>query len=167
MATRIFHSYDKFAYKAFGNYARKHRADYFDLELDLKKANVTTPLDIYVARMFFMSLLIGLAAAVLVAALIARVVTNSDSGTLFGVPASLVGNPLGTLIGNALFMTCLIVLVVFFGVFIASILIYSLLPPAQGQVARVRDQHVPAIFRHVHVCHEQGRHEPHRRVPVH
>ena len=133
MATRIFHSYDKFAYKAFGSYARKHRADYFDLELDLKKANVTTPLDIYVSRMFFMSLLIGLAAAALVAALIVKVVTNSADGTLFGVPASLEGNPLGVLLGNTLFMTFLIVLVVFFGVFIASILTYSLFPQLKAK----------------------------------
>ena len=133
MATRIFHSYDKFAYKAFGNYARKHRADYFDLELDLKKANVTTPLDIYVSRMFFMSLLIGLAAAALVAAMLVRIVTNSADGTLFGVPATLEGNPLGVLLGNTLFMTSLIVLVVFFGVFIASILIYSLFPQLKAR----------------------------------
>ncbi len=128
MATRIFHSYDKFAYRAFGNYARKHRADYFDLELNLKKANVTTPLDIYVARMFFMSLLIGLAAAVLVAAVIARIVTRSPDGTLFGVPAALDGNLLGVLVGNSLFMAFILVLVAFFGVFVASILIYSLFP---------------------------------------
>lgn len=133
MAARIFHSYDKIAYRLLGNYTRHHKADYFDLELDLKKANVTTPLDIYAARMLFMSMLAGLAAAILVAAVIAKAVIDSGTGTLFNVPEQLVGNPLGTVIGNTVFMAFLIVLAVFVGVFVVSYLIYTLFPQLKAK----------------------------------
>jgi flagellar protein FlaJ len=52
---------DAVAYRLFGEYARKNRSTYFDVEVGLKKGNINVPLDIYVSRMLLMSTMSGLA----------------------------------------------------------------------------------------------------------
>jgi flagellar protein FlaJ len=54
---------DSVAYRLFGSYAHRGRSLYFDLEGNLKKANINVPLDIYVARMFLISALAGVTVA--------------------------------------------------------------------------------------------------------
>jgi flagellar protein FlaJ len=54
---------DGLAYRTFGGYARRNRHVYFDLEVSLKKGNINVPLDIYVARMMFISATAGFAVA--------------------------------------------------------------------------------------------------------
>lgn len=54
---------DYLAYRLFGRYARKNRAEYFDLELALRRANIAVPLDVYVARTLFLSTFGGLSVA--------------------------------------------------------------------------------------------------------
>jgi archaeal flagellar protein FlaJ len=54
---------DSIAYRSFGAYARRNRHVYFDLEMSLRKGNINVPLDIYVARMLFISAAAGFAVA--------------------------------------------------------------------------------------------------------
>jgi archaeal flagellar protein FlaJ len=73
--------FDGVAYRLFGGYARRSRSAYFDLEGSLKRGNINVPLDIYVSRMFLISMLAGLAVTASFVAIALAVAMTSPNHT--------------------------------------------------------------------------------------
>ncbi|MCD1296062.1 hypothetical protein CUJ83_13745 [Methanocella sp. CWC-04] len=106
---------DRFAYRLFGGYARKNRQNFFDLEINLRKANISTPSDIYASRLIFLGSLAAAAVSLICLVFAARRIPDFYDGFSYLLPDSLKYSIIGALAGNSVLML-FIVLVASFAV---------------------------------------------------
>lgn len=119
---------DFIAYRLFGRYARKNRSGYFDLEQNLRKANIAVPLDIYVSRMLFVSTMGALSVSLICLLTAIMVKATSPEGTFvpWHLPAD--ASPLMQAIGSEPFLIVLILGISFLVMFLSAYSMYRNYP---------------------------------------
>lgn len=125
---------DYFAYKLFGGYARGKRSDYFDLELNLRKANIAVPRDIYVSRMLFFSSVAGAVVALTCLMALLLVKYASSTGTFVPWPVAGDAGLLMHILGSEAFLLVLIMAVSFLATFVSTYSIYRNFPLYRASV---------------------------------
>jgi flagellar protein FlaJ len=137
--------FDGAAYRLFGSYARRSRSVYFDLEISLKKANINVPLDIYVSRMFLISLLAGIAVAVSFAAVALAAALTSPYHTFLPWHDVASDSVLINIIASQPFALLLLTAASFIAAFVTSYVLYRNYPVYR---ASIRESNINQMLPH-------------------
>jgi flagellar protein FlaJ len=136
---------DGIAYQLFSGYSSRNHPAYFDLEMNLRKANINVPLDIYVSRTLFISLMAAVAVAGSMLATLALVALTSYSGTFLPWEPVTEGSLLAQVASSPWFFAIAVTTAAFLATYVSSYMLYRNYPYYR---ANVRESNINQMLPH-------------------
>ncbi|CAJ35612.1 type II secretion system F family protein [Methanocella arvoryzae] len=148
---------DGITYRLFGQYASKNRPAYYDLQLHMQKANIPVPLDIYVSRMLFFSVLGGISVSLICLLTALMVKFTSPDGTFVPWRVSPADSFLLQVISSELFLILLILGVSFPATFFLVYVTFRNYPLYKSSIRQSAiDQMLPHAVTFMHAMRSGG-----------